>query len=467
MTSLLDLDFSLLTEDISEDDLRQSIDQFLSRKNKIKQKKLGPQHSWLMCAVPPIKLDGQEDRNDWAKGQLTSLVRHMPNNAYRLMVANAIKSLEDERSEGDGFLLQFNVEEGLQVVLFQALGLVAFRNPPGSLKLELERNGFPCEWNWAVGSVLSEETPNTRFPANRQQIKQKEVVDLQELRDVFGEGKGATLAIIDSGICPKSIECANRIKFQAELVPSTETFTLRETDGEFSPVSDHGTVVASLAAGSSLGIARHAEIVSLVLPIRQNKKFDQFALYASIEYIATEHGLAFNGVPLREKIDTILIPAGVLLDKKLSPDFRDRGIRQLLLKLHEDHDICIVAAVGNSPGRLAFPSSFQFVCAVGALNSDGTRSASSGYGKDTTGQPMPNISVIGEALRGEGRNQTGHIKSGSSFSAALVGGAFTALAEKNKSSSSRWGFVNSKLRRATDDVGHLNILDLSREMSDK
>ncbi len=268
------------------------------------------------------------------------------------------------------------------------------------------------------------------------------------------------LATIDSGICPSSTELANRVMPQLEIrFNEYGSLYLHRSTAEFRPKFSHGTQVASIAAGTTIGVAPEASILPFVLPISQNRKFEQLTLLYAVSKILEDDGTIMNGVPLNKKIDVLLIPGGVVLSKRLAPEFQKK-VRDNILSLHEEHDVSIVAAIGNSRGKIAFPANFQFVTAVGHLTADGKRHPDSGFGLDTTGNILPNISIIGESLEAEGLHGKRELKTGSSFASAIVAGVFCLLASKHKTAQSRSSRIRMLTRLDNDENGEIKILDI-------
>lgn len=460
MISLDDIIKQISLEKVTLDETKKAVRQFQRRRSKMHRNKMGDQNAWMLTLIDVQPQESFVSGQLWIIEQFKKLVPAMPNSAYKAIIAFISQSTEspDHFSHENG-LSTFSTSEGLRVLLFPKSGIVAFKAPPGNLKRSLEYNGFLCEWNWSIESSLFRDEESGAI-LGEEQFDLFEYQEMARIHRKYGRGRGSTIAIIDCGVCKESRQLNDRMIWQGELFKDMygDEIRIRTARNDFSPKTDHGTQVASLAAGETIGIAPEAEVISFAMPMKKKMRFNQLALYVALETIRDDNGLALGGVPLKTKIDTLLIPAGIFGVKPKGKEFRDRSIKSLLMNLNDDSNICIVAAIGNKPKKAAFPSTFQFVHAVGYLNDEGHRHTNSGYLKDTTGSPLPNVSVIGENLAAEGKNGIIYSVSGSSFSTSIIAGYFSLLANNYRSSSSRADQFYTAIYVDKDQIGELRKL---------
>lgn len=443
------------TESIKAHELSKAVRQLFRRKSKMKSKKMGYQKSWLMVSVESCQT---HDFHSWLASQMASLSDQLPNSAYKLITTYLSLIYNVTRHFTDAMEIQsFKLDDGFEITVFPSSGIVAFLSPPGNLKNSLEFFGRPCEWNWPIRSELLADGMVEDYDGAS---KTSEVVsqDFGTLHKKYGAGKNKTIALVDSGICLKTKELSGRVSAQFLIEPSNRHRLRRVTD-EFKPANDHGTLTATLAAGSSFGVAPEANLVSFVVPPVGENRFDHFAIYVALETIETDRGLAMGQIALRDCIDVILLPLGIFPTNKIAKEFREASITPLIEKLNKNCNINLVAAIGNKASRVAFPAEDLHVHAVGYLKTDGSRHPNCGFGEDQLGEPLPNLSVIGEDLISEGRENSIKIISGSSFSASIVAGYFTLLSSKFATSKERAVKVQSAVELSSDGCGAIKILN--------
>lgn len=462
--SIFDLELDSNHKIVSGGRVSRALQTFEGRQKKIRNRSIGAHHSWLLVNVDSLPNTDQDERIHWLSDRIVELEKLLPSSAYKVIFGH-LASRKELGSLIDKFgILKFSVREGLQVVILPTVGLVCFRSPPGNLKDALDYAGFECEWNWAVGAALFDETESELGSTMSQDELVNWQSELASIQEKVGKGKDTVIAIIDSGICSKSSELHGRVVAQFEIAPTGDGdpgFIVVEAK-EFEPKLAHGTRVAAIAAGETIGVAPCAKVISIVLPVRDSSRYDQFALYFALELLTSDTGPTVGRRRLRDLIDTLLIANGIRLDRKIPKRLGESHVGAILEQLHNQYDICVVAAIGNQPGKVAFPASFQLVYSVGALDKGGERHKTSGFGRDSTGLTLPNINVLGHKLPTEGPNNHWSLVSGTSFAAASVAGIFAALAESSKGSTSRWTKMNYAVTAVDDECGELKKLDFDR-----
>lgn len=155
-------------------------------------------------------------------------------------------------------------------------------------------------------------------------------------------------------------------------------------------------------------------------------------------------------------IDTLLLPSGIFRSPHADlKDFQAR-IMTKLPSLLQEHNVVIVAAIGNQPGQTTFPADQPHVFSVGALTEDGNRWSKSGFGLDGTGaRELPTAYICGCNLPCEDLGGRKLLKSGTSMAAAVVAGIFTAMAQTNRNSRSRWTRMQNFIKVSDEENGKL------------
>lgn len=448
-------------EKITIDEINKSIRQFRKRYKKIRDHKLGPQHSWLITVVEPIDESSSISFVEWLCNQMQTLSYAMPNSMYKAIVAYlSVIDFAASHFKDDVIVQQFDTLEGQIIKVLPSLGIIAFHAPPGNLKRSFEFHNIEVEWNWSIATSLFSEKSHQLGSEEKVEKSIKNNIPLANLHKKYGKGKGTTIAILDSGICSDSSEVSECLIWQGQIKKINGKHRINRVEENFKPKSDHGTQVASLVSGQNLGVAPEAEVISFVVPRLRGKLFDHMAIFVMLEEIKNDRGVLLNAEPLNEKIDILLLPLGRFFSKNKGRKYK-RNVEKLLLKFNQKFHINIIASVGNQSGKSAFPSSFPFVHSVGYLDEDGARHSKSGYSNDVTGV-LPNSSVVGEKLLTQGRGNKFHFVSGSSFATAVVAGYFALLTSHYRSAEARLTCINNATYSIRDDIGELKLLNLNQ-----
>lgn len=443
---------------VTANEVRKAVRQFFKCKAKLREKKMGHQKSWLLVSVERCT-DGLFI--PWLADQMRSMVEQLPNSAYKVIVAflaneeNVVHNFADECS-----IQSFSLEEGFAVVVLPASGMIGFLSPPGNLKRSLEYFGRPCEWNWPVQNEMLMDGEAIDVATNPQ-LDDRYLERLSNLHSKYGQGEGCTIALIDSGVCPNSKEFEGRNVTQI-LIDHSNCYSLQFAESDYKPVSDHGTLTATLAAGNNYGVAPKADLISFVVPSIGDGRFDHMALYIALDTLESDRGLALNGRMLKDKVDTVLLPLGIFLKNKISKEFREESVEKVIDGLNRDCQISIVAAIGNNHKKVAFPAEHTSVHAVGHLGHDGSRHPNCGFGSDQSGEPLPNSCVLGVGLLSVGRDNKIKEVSGSSFSASVVAGYFTLLSNKYDTSKARATRMHDAIEISNDERGDFKRLNPDR-----
>ena len=223
----------------------------------------------------------------------------------------------------------------------------------------------------------------------------------------------------------------------------------------------HGNQTASIAAGKTLGVACDAEVVTIKIPMRRygsSARFELIDLAAAFETLLSEYSQGVGGVRAVTKIDTLLLPNGMLRSVQGAPCPFTTVILGRVPVIYQSHDVMIVAAIGNLPAQTTFPADQEQVFSVGALKADGTRWEKSGFGPDgTNSRALPRIHILGCDVPCEDLDGRIVVRNGTSMAAATVAGIFTAMAESNPNSRSRWTKMQNYITVNKDEFGDLPV----------
>ncbi len=221
-----------------------------------------------------------------------------------------------------------------------------------------------------------------------------------------GKGEGKIVAVLDTGIA-KITELNGRIAGAWEVSSPFKTVEINthDTDG-------HGTGVASLVAGKSLGIAPASQVLNmLMMPFRRAKYVD---FLSAMEFIAG-----------RPDISVANISAGLEgRELRMLP-----GVEALL-----QSGILPVVAVGNDGQETSrSPGNFFEVVSVGASTREGRVWSGSGSESIVHGNKtytVPNVVAPGEEVTTCNRDGKFRSWNGSSMAAPTVSGLAVLITEK-------------------------------------
>jgi hypothetical protein len=230
----------------------------------------------------------------------------------------------------------------------------------------------------------------------------------------------------------------------------------------------HGTAVASLAVGKSLGVAPAANLAVAALASVTGSGTTQ--VFASDILTALDWMLDLEGRGCR----VIVINASIG-----DPDFRAMfsELGQQVMTYWNDGQFFICAAVGNDgPGTSRSPANFRHVLAVGACDEDDRLCSFSGsahFPDPADGDPAayskPDLVSFGDEVLAAKPGGSYGPHTGTSFAAPLVSGACLSLISKDAGLSENFPELLDTLRSLCRQPasGHADgygagILDLSR-----
>ncbi len=211
-------------------------------------------------------------------------------------------------------------------------------------------------------------------------------------------GAGVTIYVVDSLIDVNHPSIVSRAMM-------AETFLGENQESDY----EHGTMVASLAAGNITGLATKANIVGLEV-LDKTGDTTTFQIVQALHWIR-EHAT---------------MPAVVNLSVGGTKSrFMDEAIMQLI-----EVGIPVVVAAGNDDTNadLTSPGDINEAIVVGAVNSNGKKAAFSNYGETVDVYAPGEDVLVARPL-----SKTYATGSGTSFSAPLVAGLVALMLEKSPS----------------------------------
>ncbi|WP_344657537.1 S8 family serine peptidase [Catenulispora subtropica] len=212
------------------------------------------------------------------------------------------------------------------------------------------------------------------------------------------KGSGVTVGLVDSGVSPLGDTRANLLS-GADFSEGATSSGIAHIDTD---TDSHGTTMAVLIAGTGGGAGlRGLAPEAKILPVRMQKQTgeDPVKITDAVKFATAQH------------VKVINMSLGTAPTPELAA----------AVKAAQDADIVVVAAAGNGGGKVITPASYPGVVAVGAVDSTGTRWASSSYGPQVALMgpgveiPVENADGVPKTVRGTS-NATAYVTA----SAALV-----------------------------------------------
>lgn len=237
------------------------------------------------------------------------------------------------------------------------------------------------------------------------------------------KGLGTTVYLVDSGV-----------NTTHEELSSANIEQLWSWDEDFTDIRGHGTGLASLIVGKTLGVSSDATLKSVKIPTGQSISIS--VLLNAFNKILTDHFLT----PEVKVVNCSWnIPRSLILDNK---------IKEL-----QDHGLVVVAAAGNDmiDANTLSPVGLDTVLGVAASDAyDRVMSWAAGKGSNwgpDVDITAPGIDVAVLGLTGEINNS-----SGTSIAAAVVSGVVCQFIVDNPSVTSASTIQNIVLTSATTDI---------------
>lgn len=248
-----------------------------------------------------------------------------------------------------------------------------------------------------------------------------------------GTGHGVTAAVLDTGIADVA-ELAGRVIEAREL--DLDGWRANKLD-KTKDTHGHGTMVASLIAGRTVGVAPGASLVNVIMLPRSYGTLSGYVL--ALEWVASQ-----------TNISVVNISAG---QSGFHPNMQI--MTEVLRRVH----VLTVSAIGNEgENETRSPGNYSNVISVGACNSAGGVWSRSGGGSimiDGRSVTAPKLVAPGEAVTACTQSGEFAAWSGTSLAAPIVTGLACLILE-------RWPDL-SLAQLESELLDHAESLDLPKD----
>lgn len=250
----------------------------------------------------------------------------------------------------------------------------------------------------------------------------------------IGTGKGVKIYILDTGVLSSHQEFSssndNYNNGDEGKSRVTHGWDFVDEDDNSEDCDGHGTLVASIAAGYGVGVAKDADVVSVRTLDCQGQGAVSDTV-AGLDWVAQNH-------------DVNTGPAVAVLSLGILRGGWSYTLDDAVKKLHKDHGITVVAAAGNQQGDACdySPGATYEALTVGASELLNNGNTDGYYVLGNTGPCVevfaPGVDIVGacgaaERCGGGKLGRDGYTSSsGTSFSAPQAAGLAAVYLEKNK-----------------------------------
>jgi subtilisin family serine protease len=292
-----------------------------------------------------------------------------------------------------------------------ALGVILLESPNtdfssvvGVLAYELDSE-ITVDEQWHLNRICSQQLP------------------MRQVYVARNRGLGSTVYLVDSGV-----------NTTHEELSSANIQHLWSWDGDFTDTNGHGTALASLIVGKTLGVSSDATLKSVKIPLGESISIS--VLLNAFNTILSDHQLT-SGVKVVNC--SWSIPKSLILDTKIQ-ELQDGGL-------------VVVAAAGNSmiDANTLSPVGLNTVLGVAASDAyDRVISWGTGAGSNWG----PDVDITAPGIDVSVLSASGEIKtsSGTSLAAAIVSGAVCQFIVDNPSVNSAAAIRNIVLTGAKYDM---------------
>lgn len=290
----------------------------------------------------------------------------------------------------------------------------------GVILLESSNTEFSTVEGVLAHELDSEMTVNEHWHLNRICSTQ---LPMRNIYVASNKGLGTTVYLVDSGV-----------NTTHEELSDANIEQLWSWNGDFTDINGHGTGLASIIVGKTLGVSSEATLKSVKIPFGESISVS--ILLNAFNAILTDHQLT-PGVKVVNC--SWGIPKSFILDNK---------IKEL-----QDHQLVVVAAAGNDmiDANTLSPVGLNTVLGVAASDAyDRVISWGSGAGSNWG----PDVDITAPGIDVPILTETGQIetKSGTSIAAAVVTGVVCQYIINNPSVSSAAEIQDILLNNARPDM---------------
>jgi subtilisin family serine protease len=238
-----------------------------------------------------------------------------------------------------------------------------------------------------------------------------EKIKLSQARERgLGTGKGIKVAVLDTGINGSHPELRGKVTISYDKYMH-KLSNPEDTDG-------HGTQVASLICGNTIGVAPDVKIIDVVLLERKYGKLVDFI------WVLSEILKYHTDVPV------VNISGGLYHSHK---DHEDPRLHTLIQRFSDKQIFLVVAAGNRGVGKTISPGIFREVISVGATTKNDEVWKKSGGDKlvDSKGEyTVPDLVAPGASIYVPAKQGGFERVSGTSMAAPIVSGIIALLIEK-------------------------------------
>ena len=224
-------------------------------------------------------------------------------------------------------------------------------------------------------------------------------------------GKGIKIGLLDTGIDYTHPELATNYKGGYDFV-----------NNDNSPMDDngHGTHVAGIIAAAKdgkgvVGIAPDAEIYALKVS-DENGEGSFSGLVKGISW-SVEHDMD-------------------IVSMSLTGEGGSKALKKAIEIAYNEHNITLVAAVGNGKGDVLYPAAYKEVIGVGSVSENNTLSSFSRTGNEVE------LVAPGNEIKSTATGGGYRLLSGTSMATPFVTGAIALMLQSDEKTWSNTGFVD-------------------------
>jgi subtilisin family serine protease len=248
-------------------------------------------------------------------------------------------------------------------------------------------------------------------------------------------GKGVKIGVLDTGIDYKHPELAQNYKGGYDFI-----------NNDSDPMDDngHGTHVAGIIAAARdgkgiVGVAPDAELYALKVSDSSGKG-------------------SFSG--LVEGINWSIDHGIDIVTMSITGEGGSKALQKAVETANNEHNILLLAAVGNGGGHVLYPAAYDQVIGVGSVNRDNALSSFSDTGSQVE------LVAPGYGIKSTWPGGKYMVMSGTSMATPFVTGAAALLLESDEKAWCDTGMVDCDGKWTNDEIRAV-LRDTSKDLGDK